>query len=90
MIHRPIVPSEKLGYTTTHPECKCTWKEQETTKKKISTLTKSEQKTSTNIIRSITNKAKKGTLHTVFPDGHLSSRTRKTNPLYREAIMEVS
>jgi len=81
-VHRPIIPSEGLGYTTTHPNCLCQYKEVKTTKKKTSVLTKKQQKTSTAIIRDIGRQAKKGKLHTVHQDGHMSKRTRKTNPIY--------
>ncbi|MBC8549885.1 MAG: hypothetical protein H8D23_09550 [Candidatus Brocadiales bacterium] len=81
-VHRPIIPSEGLGYTTTHPNCLCQYKEVAKTKKKVSTLNKKQQKDSTNIIRDIGRQAKKGKLHTVHQDGHMSKRTRKTNPIY--------
>lgn len=88
MVHRPVVPSEELGYTTTHPNCKCYWREQATTKKKIKTADKKQQRDISNIKRHITRKASQGKLHTVKPDGSLSNRTRKSNPM-REALLEI-
>ena len=88
LVHRPIIPSEGLGYTTTHPNCTCTWRILATTKKKLSKLTKKQQRVSTNIKSDVTRKANKHELHTVFPDGRLSKRTRGTNPM-REALAEV-
>jgi hypothetical protein len=93
-VHIPIIPSLGLGYTTTHPNCLCQYKELKTSKKKISTLNKKQQKNSTAIIRDIGRQAKKGKLHTVHADGHMSKRTRKTNPIYesiriREAVTGI-
>lgn len=86
-VHRPVPPSEGLGYTTTHPNCQCWWEEiaspSETTE-----ATDPQVKGFTKIKKSITRKANKGELHTVKDDGTLSQRTRGTNPM-REAIMEV-
>ncbi len=92
--HIPIPPSLGLGYTTTHPNCLCQFKELKTSKKKISTLNKTQQKEQTKIIRDIGRQAKKGKLHTVHQDGHMSKRTRKTNPVYetiriREAVTGI-
>ncbi len=51
-------------------------------------MNKKQQAQSTKIKKSITHKAHLGKLHTVFEDGKLSNRTRKSNPM-REAIAEV-
>lgn len=88
---RPVPPSEGLGYTTTHPNCKCYW-EPVDEPKKIDSLAVNEKDHVNHIRRSIGQKARYGSLHTVWQDGHLSKRTRKTNPLkeIRETIQELS
>lgn len=84
---RPILPSENLGYTTTHPNCGCKW-EMVVTGDAPSTLNRSEQSITDNIKGHITKAANKHELHTVKKDGKLSSRTRGTNPL-KETIAKI-
>jgi hypothetical protein len=79
--NRPVIPSEKLGYTTTHPNCICTWDVRPDSNLKPNKITKSEQGDITKIEKHITNAAKKGKLHKVEADGHLSKKTTKKNPL---------
>ena len=79
--NRPVIPSEKLGYTTTHPNCKCTWDVKPNAKPFVNKLTKSEQGEITQIEDHITSTAKKGKLHKVDTDGNLSKKTTKKNPL---------
>ena len=85
--HRPVPPSEGLGYTTTHPNCQCWWQFIENPSK-TTQASPSAQKHITNVKKAITRKANAHELHTVFEDGTLSSRTRGTNPM-REAILEI-
>jgi len=79
--NRPVIPSEKLGYTTTHPNCVCTWDVRPNSNLKPNKITKSEQGEITKIEKHITDAAKKGKLHKVESDGHLSKKTTKKNPL---------
>ena len=91
MVHRPIPPSEGLGYTTTHPNCPCYW-EMIAKPSKTSVPSPTAQRHLTNVKKMVTRRANTGELHTVHPDGTLSQRTRKTNPMYREireAILEI-
>lgn len=77
--NRPVPPSEGRGFTTTHPNCKCYWtiapknSEPDSMLKSIGEYIKT-------IHKKIGQKARWGTLHTVFEDGHISQRTRGTNP----------
>ncbi len=84
---RPVPPSEGLGYTTTHPNCKCYWTPMppDYAGKGID-MTAVEKKHVQPIRRKIAQRARRGKLHTVFQDGKLSTRTRKSNPL-KEAIL---
>jgi len=88
--HRPVPPSEGLGYTTTHPNCKCTW-EMIMTKRKPAKLTRSENTHVKGVRKHIHSAAKAGDLHTVRDDGSLSPRVRSSDPLkmIRESIMEL-
>jgi len=88
--NRPVPPSEGLGYTTTHPNCHCTWEIiKEVTKQDRETkMTKPEKKHVKQIQKQIIKKAKSGELHTVKTDGSLVKRTRKSNPM-RETIEEI-
>ena len=79
--NRPVIPSEKLGYTTTHPNCKCTWDIKEESYKPLNKVTKSEQNEIDRIENHITKAAKDGTLHKIKPDGKLSKNTTHKNPL---------
>ena len=78
---RPVIPSEKLGYTTTHPNCKCTWDVKPNVKPFVNKLTKKQQDDITNIESHITKTAKKGELHKINKDGKLSKKTTSKNPL---------
>lgn len=81
-IHRrPVIPSENLGYTTTHPNCKCTWKILSRYNKAPDSLTRKEESEIHGIENSISNAAKKGDLHTIDKDGHISKKTTSENPL---------
>ena len=79
--NRPVIPSENLGYTTTHPNCKCTWKVIQNYKKAPDSLTRKEESEIHGIESHIKKAANDGTLHTVKKDGTLSDRTRATNPM---------
>jgi len=78
---RPVIPSEKLGYTTTHPNCKCTWDVKPNVKPFTNKLTKKQQNDIDSIETHITSTAKKGQLHKVDVNGNLSKNTTKKNPL---------
>jgi len=79
--NRPVIPSEKLGYTTTHPNCICSWNVKPNAKPYVNKVTKSEQEEINKIENHIKQSAKDGTLHTVKKDGTLSKKTTKKNPL---------
>ena len=86
--NRPVIPSENLGYTTTHPNCQCYWTIQKASKKPPETPTRKQQSDIEQIKGGIAKKAAKGQLHTVKRDGSLSKRTRKSNPI-REALINI-
>ena len=79
--NRPIVPSENLGYTTVHPNCKCSWKVLPRFDKAPNTLTRKEESKIHSIENHIVNAAKNGTLHKIDKDGHLSDKTTSKNLL---------
>jgi hypothetical protein len=78
---RPVIPSEKLGYTTTHPNCVCTWGVKPGSNLSANKVTKNEQEEISSIESHITQAAKKGKLHTIKKDGKLSKKTTRKNPL---------
>ncbi len=79
--NRPVIPNEKLGYTTTHPNCICTWDVKPNAKPFVNKVTKSEQEEINKIENHIKQSAKDGTLHTINKDGKLSAKTTKKNPI---------
>jgi len=102
--NRPVPPSEGLGFTNTHPNCKCYW-EMVTLPTKTNKATRPQKKHIHQVNKIIGQRAKAGTLHTVKSDGTLSSRTRSSNPrneaytvdynriiethMIREAVMDL-
>jgi len=78
---RPVIPSEKLGYTTQHPNCKCDWIIKQNSKLFTNKLTKKQQDNIDGIETHITDAASKGNLHKVDSEGKLSKKTTKKNPL---------
>ncbi len=85
--NRPVPPSEGRGYTTTHPNCKCFWEPQPDYKGKGDKMDNAMQLDNKHIRKHIKQAAKDHTLHTTWQDGHLSKRTRGTNPLKMTADM---
>ena len=91
--HRPVPPSEGLGYTNTHPNCICYWKP--TGKVKADKIEAKGLHDIQTIHRKIGQKARADNLHKVKQDGELSQRTgarnyyRKPLKMIREAIAEV-
>jgi len=79
--NRPVIPSENLGYTTTHPNCKCTWKFLPHYKKVPDSLNRKEESEIHRIENHISHAAKDGTLHKVKKDGELSNKTTSKNPM---------
>ena len=79
--NRPVIPSENLGYTTTHVNCKCTWKIIPDYKGAGNSLTRKEESDIHSIENHINQAAKDGTLHKVKKDGKLDKKTTKKNPL---------
>jgi hypothetical protein len=91
--HRPVPPSEGLGYTNTHPNCKCYWKPSgDMEADAISPTGLLDIQT---IHRKIGQRSHNGTLHKVKKEGDLSQRTgyrnyyRKPLKMIQEAIAEV-
>jgi hypothetical protein len=93
---RPIPPSEGLGYTNTHPNCQCYWNPV-TDNFEESDISDNQRGHLSTVNRKVAQRARRGTLHTVKPDGTLSQRTRKTNPIHeikrhalvREALIDL-
>jgi len=79
--NRPVIPSENLGYTTTHPNCKCTWNVIPQYHGKGDSLNRKEESEIHGVESHIKNAAKKGELHKISKDGKLSQSTTKKNPL---------
>ena len=78
---RPVIPSENMGYTTTHPNCVCTWKVLPNYSGAGNSLTRKEESDIHSIESHISKAAKDGTLHTVKKDGELSKKTTSKNPI---------
>lgn len=78
---RPVIPNEKLGYTTTHPNCICTWKVMNNFTTPVDAVTKPQQDDINRIEEHITQAAKDDKLHKIKKDGKLSKNTTKKNPL---------
>ena len=91
--HRPVPPSEGLGYTNTHPNCICYWKP--TGNVEADKINSAGLLDIQSIHRKIGQKARNDNLHKVKKDGDLSQRTgarnyyRKPLKMIREAIAEV-
>ena len=91
--HRPVPPSEGLGYTNTHPNCHCYWKPSGEAKATQPGPVEMSQMQS--IHRKIGAKSHAGTLHKVKKEGDLSQRTghrnyyRKPLKMLKEAIAEI-
>ena len=91
--HRPVPPSEGLGYTNTHPNCICYWNA--TGKIEVEGINPEELSKIQTIHRKIGAKSHAGSLHKVKTDGELSQRTghrnyyRKPLKMLKEAIMQV-
>ena len=91
--HRPVPPSEGLGYTNTHPQCICYWQPTGEI-----TATPAEGKPLSDIQsvhHKIGGRSHAGTLHKVFKDGDLSQRAGHRNyyqkplKMIQEAIAQV-
>jgi len=78
---RPVLPSENLGYTTRHPNCRCKWDVQYDYTGNIDSLDRKEESEIHKIESHISNAAKDGTLHKVKKDGALEKKTTKKNPI---------
>ncbi len=91
--HRPVPPSEGLGYTNTHPNCICYWKP--TGNIEADKIDPGGLLDIQTIHRKIGAKSHAGSLHKVKADGDLSQRTghrnyyRKPLKMIQEAIAEV-
>jgi len=79
--NRPVIPSENLGYTTQHPNCKCTWKVVPNYTGAGNSLSRKEESEIHGIESHINQAAKDGTLHKVKKDGELSKKTTSKNPM---------
>jgi len=89
--NRPVPPSEGLGYTTTHPNCKCYWEPEPDYEGKTTPLSLAESEHNSHIRRLVGQRARHHKLHTTWQDGHLSERTRGTNPMrmIQESMQEL-
>jgi len=91
--HRPVPPSEGLGYTNTHPNCKCYWKP--TGEIKADKILPTGLLDIQTIHRKIGQRSHAGTLHKVKKDGELSQKPGKRNyyrkplKMMQEALAEV-
>ncbi len=79
--NRPVVPSENLGYTTRHPNCRCIWEIKENYTGKQSSLDREEKSEINKIENHITKSADNGTLHKIKKDGTLDKKTTTKNPI---------
>ncbi len=79
--NRPVVPSENLGYTTRHPNCRCIWEIKENYTGKQSSISKKEESEIHKIESDITKAANNGELHKIKKDGSLEKKTTSKNPL---------
>lgn len=84
--HRPVPPSEGLGYTNTHPNCICYWKP--SGKAEAQKINPGGLIDIQKIHRKIGAKSHAGTLHKVKKDGDLSQRTGHRN-YYRKPLKEI-
>ncbi len=78
---RPVLPSENLGYTTRHPNCRCVWDVQENYKGTLDHLSAKEESEIHSIEQHISKAASDGTLHKLEKNGKLSDKTTSKNPL---------
>ncbi len=87
--NRPVPPSEGLGYTNTHPNCKCYWDINKEPVKRINVATKKQKEHIHTINRKMGQKARHGELHKISPKGKISKKTYDTNFRLRETIAEI-
>ena len=88
--NRPVPPSEGLGYTNTHPNCKCTWEFEKGIADKPSFTTQYERDHIKDVNREINKASKKGELHKVKPSGGLTKKTYSTNfRKIQETVQEI-
>ncbi len=91
--HRPVPPSEGLGYTNTHPNCMCYWKA--TGKTEADKTDPAALIDIQSVHRKIGQRSHNGNLHKVKKDGDLSQRSGHRNyyqkplKMIQEAIAEV-
>jgi hypothetical protein len=78
--NRPVTPSEGRGFTTTHPHCGCIWGEVAKSITKADSMLDSMKEYIQRIHRKIGQRARRGTLHRILPNGKVSKRTTKRNP----------
>ena len=81
MHRRPVLPSENLGYTSRHPNCRCTWNVQKNYSGPTTSLSRKEESEIHRIESHISKAAKDGTLHKVKKDGELTKKTTHKNPM---------
>ena len=79
--NRPVLPSENLGYTTRHPNCRCKWNMKPNYKGTPDSLNRKEESEIHGIENHIDKAAKDGTLHKVKKDGKLTKKTTHKNPM---------
>ena len=80
---RPILPSENLGYTTQHPNCRCTWEVVDpilAQDVEPSDMLGHQKDHISKVNRIIGQKSRHGTLHALNSDGSVSDSTFDVNP----------
>lgn len=91
--NRPILPSEHLLYTNTHPNCQCVYSLIDPILSgdiKPSIMPAGRQEHLSHVNRIIGQKARYGSLHVLNSDGSLSDATVKFNPRHlQESVSEL-
>lgn len=86
-VNRPVPPSERRGFTNTHPNCQCYW-EVVSAGFEATEASEDEKDHLHHVNRIIGQKSRYGTLHKVHTDGSLYKTTTSKNPL-KETIAEI-
>ena len=86
---RPVLPSEGLGFTNRHPNCRCTWELVDPIlfdDVEITEPTRTQKNHLQHINRLVGQKASWGTLHKVHKDGQLYKTQTDINPRIKELM----
>lgn len=91
--NRPVLPSEGLGHTNRHPNCKCTWEMIDSLTAdhvEITEPTGTQLQHIHSINRKIGQKARHGTLHKVHKNGKLYKTQTDINPRIKKDFRDNS